>query len=287
MKKKIIKINDISQIDTSKVSIFDFNNRYIDSNGNIYGLKHNTISKKVEIIKLRRYGTGESAIFQQVASRNRSMDIHSDHLDQEFIEAEDNDAAAVEEERPYDPERFVESVIAHAETHKARLLAIIKNVDDSSIFVKEDKSELNEFNDIVRSLEIDGVQQLDRLEAYYKELTSYPRTITYYQAKMDNLQKRIFEQIAADKEQAMRFVYYYEMSATISRIYGNLKKYTSQLNDLTAEKNFDEKLNATKYQKQSFFDARISIENTLNDIDQILKDNNDLHAFATNVHNFK
>ena len=284
MKKKVIKINDISQIDTSKVSIYDFNNRYIDPSGNIYGLRHNKLNKKVEIIKLRRYGAKESLIYQQMANRNKFMDMHSDHLEQENIGTDEN---AIGSEEIYNPETFIQKIIGYAETHKARILGVIKNVDDSNIFIKENKNELNEFNDIVRSLEIDGIQQLERLETYYKELTNYPRTITYYQAKMDNVEKRIFEQIAADKEQVMRFIYLYEMSINIRSVYTNLKKYATQLDEFTANKTFDEKLNVTKYQKQSFLDARTSIENTLTDIEEILKENMELYEFASNVDNFK
>ena len=285
MKKKIIiKVNDISQIDTSKISVYDFNNRYMDQYGNIYGLKHNKINKKIEIIKLQRYGARESIIYQQMANRNKFTDTLSDHLEEEIMETDEN---SIEQDSTYDPERFIEKVIGYAETHKARVLGIIKNIDESNIFVKENKQELNEFNDIIRGIEIDGVQQLDRLETYYRELTNYPRTITYYQAKMDNVQKRIFEQIAANKERAMRFIYFYEMSANIRRVYTNLKKYTEKLDELTANKNFDEKLSITKYQKQAYLDARTSTENTLSDIDEILKENMELYDYATNVENFK
>ena len=38
MKKVIIKINDVSQINTSRVSVYDLNNRYIDPLGNITDL---------------------------------------------------------------------------------------------------------------------------------------------------------------------------------------------------------------------------------------------------------
>jgi len=284
MKRKIIKINDISQIDTSKVSVYEFNNRYIDPNGNIYGLKHDKTNKKIEIVKLRRYGTKESIMYQQMANRNKLMDVHSDNLQQENIATADN---AIENEIPYDPEKFIEKVISYAETHKARILGIIKNIDDSGIFSKDNKQELNEYNDIVRNLEIEGIQQLERLETYYKELVNYPRTITYYQTKMDNTQKRIFEKIAANQEQAMRFIYFYEMSINIKGVYDNVKKHTSLLDAVTVKKSFDEKPTVTKYHKQSFLDARTSIENTLSDVEEILKENIELHEFTTNADNFK
>jgi len=284
MKKKIIKINDISQIDTSKVSVYDFNNRYIDPSGNIYGLRHDKVNRKIEVIKLRRYGTKESFMYQQMANRNKLADLNSDLLDQEIIEADDdiNENAA-----PYDPQIFIEKVVSYVETHKARILGIIKNIDESGIFSKENKHELNEFNEIIRNLEISGVQQLERLDTYYRELTNYPRTITFYQAKMDNAQKRIFEQIASNKEHSMRFIYLYEMASNIQRVYTNLKKNIEQLNELTADKSFDEKSTVTKFHKQSFLDSRTSIENTLGDIVEILKENVELVEYANNVDNFK
>jgi len=54
MKQRIIKINDISEIDTSKISVYDLNNRYIDKNGSMFSLKYNRGERKVEIIKIVR-----------------------------------------------------------------------------------------------------------------------------------------------------------------------------------------------------------------------------------------
>ena len=41
MKNVIIRINDISDIDTSKISVYDLNNRYVDTHGTMYGLRYN------------------------------------------------------------------------------------------------------------------------------------------------------------------------------------------------------------------------------------------------------
>ncbi|HXK65620.1 MAG TPA: hypothetical protein PK348_05090, partial [Spirochaetota bacterium] len=54
MKTRFIRIDDISQIDTSKISTFDLANRYIDKYGNMYGLRYNRAQKKVEIVKIMR-----------------------------------------------------------------------------------------------------------------------------------------------------------------------------------------------------------------------------------------
>ena len=88
MKKRIIRINDVTQIDTSKVSVYDLNNRYIDPLGNIYGLKYNKDGRKVEIIKLERFHSGESRIFQQIANRHKEDKAAAENdYDVEIIEA--------------------------------------------------------------------------------------------------------------------------------------------------------------------------------------------------------
>ncbi len=287
MKKRIIRINDVSQIDTSKVSVYDLNNRYIDPLGNIFGLRYNKDDRKVDIIKLERFHSGESRIYQQIASRHKEGKFTSD-VNTEFginqDEPEDNPSNV---DMLFEPEIFIDDVINNVETHKERLNGLIKNIYDSDIFQKENKQESTELDDIVRNLEIDGIQQLEKLETYYRELVNYPRSITYYQAKIDNTGKNVFEKLAGNKERTMRFVLMYEMSITIKRIYTNLNKHIVHLNEFTSNKNIDDRQYMTKHQKQSFIDARTSIKNTLQDIEDILQQNAMLYAYSINVANYK
>jgi hypothetical protein len=59
------------------------------------------------------------------------------------------------------------------------------------------------------------------------------------------------------------------------------------MDDFTSIKNVDERQNMTKHQKQSFIDARTSIGNTINDIDDILKQNAVLIAYSCNIANYQ
>jgi hypothetical protein len=287
MKKRIIRIIDVSQIDTSKVSVYDLNNRYIDPLGNIYGLRYNKDNRKVDVIKLERFHSGEGHIYQQIANRHKEGKFPVETIIENDSFSNDLEPKAGSEDLLIEPEVFIEDVINNAETHKERITAIIKNIYDSDIFPKENKQESTEFDDIVRNLEIEGIQQLEKLETYYRELTNYPRSITYYQAKIDNTGKRIFEQLAGNKERTMRFIFMYEMATTIKRIYTNLKKHILRMDDFTSIKNVDERQNMTKHQKQSFIDARTSIGNTINDIDDILKQNAVLIAYSCNIANYQ
>ena len=287
MKKRIIRINDVSQIDTSKVSVYDLNNRYVDPLGNIYGLRYNKDDRKVDIIKLERFHSGESRIYQQIASRHKEGRFTSDTTPEFSNDQDEADDKSSSEELLFEPEVFIDDVINNAETHKERITGLIKNIYDSDIFPKENKQESTEFDDIVRNLEIDGIQQLEKLETYYRELTNYPRSITYYQAKIDNAGKNIFDKLAGSKERTMRFVLMYEMSTTIKRIYTNLKKHIMHMDEFTSNKNIDDRQHMTKYQKQAFIDARTSIGNTIQDIEDILQQNAILFSYACNVANYK
>jgi len=287
MKKRIIRINDVSQIDTSRVSVYDLNNRYVDPLGNIFGLRYNKDDRKVEIIKLERFHSGESRIFQQIANRHKEGKSAAEIIPDFSKVQNDNYESDYIEESAIEPEVFIEEVINNAETHKERISGLIKNIYDSDIFPKENKQESTEFDDIVRNLEIDGIQQLEKLETYYRELTNYPRSITYYQAKIDNTGKQIFDKLAGNKELTMRFIFIYEMSASIKRIYTNLKKHVVHIDDFTSSKNIDDRQNMTKHQKQSFIDARTSIGNTIQDIESILRQNSILYSYACNVANYQ
>jgi hypothetical protein len=48
MKKRIIRVTDIAEVDTSKISVYDLNNRYVDPLGNMFGLKYNRELRRVE-----------------------------------------------------------------------------------------------------------------------------------------------------------------------------------------------------------------------------------------------
>lgn len=286
MKKRIIKIKDISQIDTSKVSVYDLNNRYIDPMGNLFGLKYNRIKRKIEIIKLERIHSSQSRQYQKKIFLNRETEAFSEKS--QFPETPDPDIDDDIDENKllFEPDPFIEKVITDVEIHKERINGIIMNINDSLIFPKENKRESTKFDDIARSLDIEGIQQLEKLDSYYKELANYPRSITYYQAKIDNEGKELIDLFSGNQERTMRFILLYEISSTIKRIYTSLYKHIKRLNNFTSSKNPDEETGITKTQKQSFIDARTSIVNTMNDIEKILQTNEILREYSLNPDNY-
>jgi hypothetical protein len=185
MKHKILRIDSISDINTSKISVYDLNNRYIDAQGNLFGLRYNRIEKKIEIIKLIRKNSSDAFHVQQRIVKDKK-DNPSYNVSEENFYENDDEAAHIETEQFVDPEGFINSTIAEMSNHKSRIQGIIMNIKNTEAFPRDNKHEAAQLEDIFRNIEIDGILRFDELENYYKELTSYPRSITYYQAKLDS-----------------------------------------------------------------------------------------------------
>ena len=107
MKKRIIRIADVSEIDTSKISVYDLNNRYIDSIGNMFGLKYNRGTRKVEIIKLERIHSSEMLQYQRKIMVLRDIE-QNQNVQNELKEKQDFETES--EEIFFEPDVFIESV---------------------------------------------------------------------------------------------------------------------------------------------------------------------------------
>lgn len=284
MKKRIIRISDISEVDTSKISVYDLNNRYVDPLGNMFGLKYNRDQRRIEIIKLERIHSSEMFQYQRKIMMLR--DIEQNQPAAGDLQNGTSEEAEFEEIF-FEPDVFVESVMNGSEIHRERLAAILMNIDISDVFTRENKMEATALDDLSRHIEIDCIQQLEKLESYYRELINYPRTITYYQAKIDNEGKNIIDSMSGiKKEKIMKFIFYYEMSATIKRVYNHIKKHMSAIHDLVVNKNPEDVQGISKNQKQAFIDAKTSIVNTISEVDETLKNNRKLYEYAVNKKNF-
>ena len=115
-----------------------------------------------------------------------------------------------ETSQTFDPERFVNRSVELMKTHSERLKGIIMNIRNANIIPKEQKTESHELENIFRNIEIDCIQQFDEVENYQRELINYPRSITYYQAKIDDQGRGIIESLAGYNEQVRKFIFFYE-----------------------------------------------------------------------------
>jgi hypothetical protein len=286
MKNVIIRINDISDIDTSKISVYDLNNRYVDTHGTMFGLRYNKGAHKIEVIKIVRTHEKNAASYQQkiIQKKRDQNDLSASgeelHFSSEGIVSDD-------EGNIYNPEGFVEKTMEMAKTHRERLKGIMMNIRNSNVITKENKTESNQLEDIFRNIDIDGMQGIENLMNYQKELINYPRSLTYYQAKMDDRGREIIDTLASGNKKVMRFIYLAEMLDNITRLYKNIDRIVKTLKAFFDEKNLDDAKWISTHERQSFKDGMVSISTTIKEIETLLDDLKDLDEYTYNMEHYK
>ena len=285
MKNIIIRINDISDIDTSKISVYDLNNRYVDSRGNMYGLKYNKALRKMEIIKIVRTHEKNAGSYQhQIIMKKRGMGETLPYGNN--MQANRASDQGESQESFFNPDAFIETAMELAHTHKDRVKGIIMNIRNSNIIPKENKMESNQLEDIFRNLDIDAIQGVENLVNYQKELVNYPRSITFYQAKSDDRGRHIIETLASSNKKVNRFIYLSEMLENIRILYKNMDKIIKNLKSFLDASNTEDVKWITPYEKQSFKDGMVSISTTIQEISNLLDDLKQLEDYTFNLDHF-
>lgn len=293
MKTRFIRINDISEIDTSKITVYDFNNRYIDSNGNMYGLKYNKQTRKIDIIKLIRTPAKAAVHFQQhLINKKKNQTTKKDYVEligfkKETASDDDyegNDFFEIDEQI-FNPDSFINRTIEFMQIHKERLHGIMMNIKNSNIIADTDRVNRNRLEDLFRNIDIDGIQRIEKVLNSHKEIKNYPRSISYYLSKLDNRGKKIFDTLDSNTRR-MNLIYYYEMCHSIRNLYFNLVNILNDLEFFLESIGEDVSRDLIYSEKQFFSDATISFETTISEINNILEDNKQLTDYIYNPDNF-
>jgi|GEM_PF-302592 len=289
MKTRFIRINDISEIDLSTISVYDLNNRYIDGGGNMYGLRFNPQIKKIEILKIIRTPAKAASYYQQrlvAQKRSRAGEGEAGSGADGLRAGTENGEIVEVVELEFDPGQFVNGVLEVMKTHKDRLNGIMLNIKNSKVIAETERMDVSTLNNLFRNLDVDGIRRIEKVLDNQKELASYPRSISYYQSKLDNEGRRIFESLPED-DRRMKFIYYSEMYTSIRNLYNSLFKVIKDLEFFLSDRNVDAMKNLTHAEKQNFHDATLSIANTLKEISGIMKDLKKLGEYVKDADNFR
>lgn len=272
MKTRFIKINDISEINTSKANVRDLNNRYIDAEGNMYGLKYNRTARKVEVIKIIRTPAKSADYYQQILVHQKKTGAvkreRPELNNEEYYEISD-DGSAREDIKGFEHEVFINQTMELMQTHKDRLAGIMMNIKNSRVIADSDRMSASQMNEIFRNIDIDGIQRMDKVLTTYKEIKNYPRSLTYYLSKLDNDSREVIDKLDTDSRK-MAYVYCFEMYYLIRNQFKALSKMLKDLNYFLDSQKPDEIKDLTFVEKQSFFDARTSVANSIAETDRVL-----------------
>jgi hypothetical protein len=286
MKTTFIKIDNISEINPSKVSVHDLNNRYIDKEGKMFGLKYNRKTRKVSIIRIIRTPAKSAEYFNQIL---RTQKKEERLIQKAGLEKTDNLIITGEtdsdNETRFDFSRFITETIELMQTHKARIAGIMMNIKNSRMIPENDKINYTQLNDMFRNLEIDGIGRIDKALTDYKEIKNYPRSLTYYLSKLDSRNRKIVDALDADSRK-MNFVLAAEMYYTIKNLYRTFFKILSDFSHFINVISPGGPKDITNAERQYFVDAKISAENTVNEISVLLDNLKRLDEYLNDVNNF-
>ncbi len=295
MKTRFIKVDSIADVDASKITIHDLNNRYIDKQGNMYGLRYNRTSRKVEILKIIRTPV-KSADYYHHKLRQQKKNGVAARAEKGYFENEeemevveempsDDEAAGGQTSAEFNPVIFMDGTIELMQTHISRMNGIMNNIRNSRAIPDGDRMAASQMEDIFRNINIDGIQRIEKILAVHKELKEYPRSISYYMAKQNTKSRNIIDQLDTDAAK-MEYIFFAELYYSIANLYRTLMKILKDLNYFLENVHVEDVKDLTFSEKQSFQDACISVENTIKECDRLLKDMKRIEDYLSDAKNF-
>lgn len=138
-------------------------------------------------------------------------------------------------------------------TYRERITAIIRNLQSSRIFeLTGDPSEnKNIVGNFSREIDATVFEAIDKMIDLHKEMTSYPRPITYYISKAPVEKREEMKLIESDKEK-LNNLHLFEMQRHTDTIIKDLKKLSLQLLNILNLKN-DIQVKQLQYANQLMF----------------------------------
>lgn len=286
MKTLFIQIEDPSEIDTTKATIYDLNKRYIDHSGNMYSLRYNRDAKKVEVIKVMRTTAKNESYFTQrmMIQKKTKTDAdpkkESDELQPVDEQDQDIPVEYGSDEEPLDPTLFREELFTLMLTHKERLNTIVKNIYNSKIVPREQRDAAAKLDELFRNIDIDCSQRIDKIINSYREMTEYPRSLNYYIGRLENKARELIGGIR-NEESKLHFVILHEMHGQSRDLFTALKKMLKELSSFLQERKEERLPKLAALEKQALTDALTSIESTISEI-QI--ETEKLHRFENYIY---
>ena len=287
MQTQFVYIDDISKIDSSKATVYDLNKRYIDSEGNMYGLKFNRDSKKIEVIRLLRTSMQHAQMVAKRMKEKMKADIPKLSSEEEIISNTvhpDTPETFEEIEEEYSknskiiPDMFVSERFNDLPVFKERLKGLLRNISNSNINSREHREISTPLDEVIRNIEIDGIGKIEKITSSYRELTEYPRSINYYIGRLDNRAREILSNIHADSKK-IKFILWMEMLHSLKEFYQSVGKMLISL-ERNLEKTAEERMSKlAALERQSYNDARTTISNTKSDIEDISRKLNEFELF--------
>ena len=270
MKIDYIHVNSIADIDLDRIPLASIHlHRYIDSDNNRFALRFNKDTHKVEIHRLLKKSelenfskppeTTPSATpprdpvyeIKTEAEKENVSNLIGENSDLNIFETEENITADL----PYeDCQTHIRQDLQKLEEMKSRLVHILNNLNGSRIY-EHSGAEREIIPDLNRKLDVEVFQEIERAEKYFRELTLYPRPISYYSGKYDKTRPGILKKIDSNEEKMNRLIKW-EMEAIFFDLLTQVKNGILNLLEKINLKSEDQISKLAYNNQQIFRDAK-------------------------------
>ncbi|TGK01245.1 hypothetical protein EHQ53_08960 [Leptospira langatensis] len=167
--------------------------------------------------------------------------------------------------------KYIDDSVQQFQKIKERIESVLNNIRNSKIFeaTGDPSDNKNIVGNLTREFDIEFFQKLDKILNYHKELTSYPRSITYYTAKYESHRKQALQSRSSDQEK-LKLVIRWEMQEMLLSLARKLKKMVLNALNVLNTKNENHLKQVAYNQQQMYKDARSALLYCSEDIGALL-----------------
>ncbi len=163
--------------------------------------------------------------------------------------------------RPFYEGRFTEETFKLLEKTNDRLFAVVNSTKKARLF---ETYLQDEFFEITRQIDGEARKSIEHAMNYYKEITLYPRALSYYMTRISDEQKAILDEI---NEEDVRFekVKRWELQRVFRETFSTVRIYTDAFHNLLSHIPEEQKTSVPH-------DQRTLIDNALTSTELVIQD---------------
>lgn len=166
----------------------------------------------------------------------------------------------------FDENKFLDEISHQLTRIVERVDAIINNLKKSHFF---ESSRNDQFYDLTRKLDSEGKQPAENSLNLYKEIYFYPRTLSYYLAKITDQRKRKVELVSNDDEK-MSMIRRWEVQDSLESTYDRVLKVTGEMMRFLERISDQDLMQLPVSQRQLVENSRTSCNLLINDCNRTI-----------------
>jgi hypothetical protein len=242
MKHNYIRINSVADIDTSRITVRNIENRYIDSQGRRYATRFNLRTRRIEIVPIalgreeavlarKLFASSSEAHAEQNAESREKRRVHPSPMKLPAWLAAMNVEPDMSESELHG---FL--VIAEREMQRngERYRGLIQSLKMSSVL--EDVKDSNQHDailELTNTYEREIQAHAARVQAMVVEFLRFPKPLASYMGQVDRNSKKYVEKLEMDKQK--RYCMAYLLAGEMFAVFKGCMELIEMVEKFTAD----------------------------------------------------